>query len=502
MQIRECRIKNFGKFHQTSFAFQEGINLIYGKNESGKTTLFHFMKSMLFGLEKQRGKSTKMDTFSIYEPWDMAMYYEGILKFTVGGKPFRIERGFAKAQRYERCVNEEDGEELNIAQGDLQQILDGLNEAIFSNTIAVGQQRIETGTELAREMKNFTTNRLAISDGEFDIFETMMLLKEKKKEIDQQIKREVEQKEQFIQEKLQQQSFLQQEIREKERRMQEQNEKYDQLNTLLEQNLEETEENSRHRKRKVTILVLGALAGILLGTLVPQMIYKGIIAIVTFLFLVLYYKFNENVTTTDINIEYTKEELKKIAWSIQSLEEEKNEKLLQIENSKEAMQETAVFEENSKELKMKADACMQAQEQITSIANEIQMERKEFFNRQASQIMQQVTKGRYKKLFIDENLKMKVHTDEKLLNPEQLSRGTFEELYFALRMAAANLFFEEEEMPLFFDDSFVYYDEERLARVLHFLAESKRQVLIFTCQKREQEILNQLAVKYHFMELR
>jgi len=45
------------------------------------------------------------------------------------------------------------------------------------------------------------------------------------------------------------------------------------------------------------------------------------------------------------------------------------------------------------------------------------------------------------------------------------------------------------------DDTFVSYDEERLESVLEWLAKSGKQVLLFTCQKREMKILSEMGVK-------
>ena len=96
MQINELLLKNFGKFHDRQINLEEGINLIHGENESGKSTIHTFIKGMLFGIERGRGRAAQNDTFSIYEPWDNPNYYSGTLKFTSGGKHFRIERNFDK----------------------------------------------------------------------------------------------------------------------------------------------------------------------------------------------------------------------------------------------------------------------------------------------------------------------------------------------------------------------------------------------------------------------
>ena len=45
--------RKFGKLENQKYQFAPQINVIYGANESGKSTLMQFLKAMLFGLEKQ-----------------------------------------------------------------------------------------------------------------------------------------------------------------------------------------------------------------------------------------------------------------------------------------------------------------------------------------------------------------------------------------------------------------------------------------------------------------
>ena len=77
MKIRELYLENFGKFSDKKVVFRDGVNVIYGENESGKTTIHTFIKSMLFGLERGRGRAANSDTFRLYEPWENPNYYAG-----------------------------------------------------------------------------------------------------------------------------------------------------------------------------------------------------------------------------------------------------------------------------------------------------------------------------------------------------------------------------------------------------------------------------------------
>ena len=64
MVIRELYVKNFGKLSEKHFYFRDGVQVISGENEFGKTTLHAFVKAMLFGLERGRGRAAAKDDFT------------------------------------------------------------------------------------------------------------------------------------------------------------------------------------------------------------------------------------------------------------------------------------------------------------------------------------------------------------------------------------------------------------------------------------------------------
>ena len=54
MKIRSIYIKSFGKLKNLNLEFQDGLNIIYGSNESGKSTIQHFLKAMFYGMNSQK----------------------------------------------------------------------------------------------------------------------------------------------------------------------------------------------------------------------------------------------------------------------------------------------------------------------------------------------------------------------------------------------------------------------------------------------------------------
>ena len=61
----------------------------------------------------------------------------------------------------------------------------------------------------------------------------------------------------------------------------------------------------------------------------------------------------------------------------------------------------------------------------------------------------------------------------------------------------------EEKMPIILDEAFAYFDTDRLRKSLEFLLEQakNRQIIIFTCTRREKEILDNLQKNYNFIEI-
>ena len=94
MKILETNIRHFGKFHQTSFAFGDHINILYGKNGAGKSTLHTFLRSMLFGMERKKGRAAHSDEYSRYMPWISSGDYGGSLRLSQEGRVCQFTRNF------------------------------------------------------------------------------------------------------------------------------------------------------------------------------------------------------------------------------------------------------------------------------------------------------------------------------------------------------------------------------------------------------------------------
>ena len=81
MVIRRLKIKNFGKIRDKDMELSPGLNVLYGENESGKTTTHTFIRSMLFGIRRLRGKAAQNDTYTKYESGRIRRYHVVLIRW-------------------------------------------------------------------------------------------------------------------------------------------------------------------------------------------------------------------------------------------------------------------------------------------------------------------------------------------------------------------------------------------------------------------------------------
>ena len=120
---------------------------------------------------------------------------------------------------------------------------------------------------------------------------------------------------------------------------------------------------------------------------------------------------------------------------------------------------------------------------MTEVSTSIRASFGLLLNKTASDLIAGITGGIYSSMSVDENLNIFMNTRAKLVPIEQVSSGTMDQIYLALRMAVARLMQgEQEPLPLIFDDSFVLYDDERLKTALKWLVKAyDNQIIVFTC---------------------
>ncbi len=163
MRIERLDIKGFGKFNNLKLDFKEGFNVVYGKNESGKTTLQWFIKGMLFGLKGGRsGKDGFLPPSKRFKPWS-SKDYSGILEYRLeNGQAFRIGRNFGNnsVNIYDSLFNDLTAQfETSRERGALfaeKQL--GVNENCFEKTVLIRQMETRIDEDGSKELLNRLTN--------------------------------------------------------------------------------------------------------------------------------------------------------------------------------------------------------------------------------------------------------------------------------------------------------------------------------------------------------
>lgn len=126
-----------------------------------------------------------------------------------------------------------------------------------------------------------------------------------------------------------------------------------------------------------------------------------------------------------------------------------------------------------------------ADEVLTEAFEEMQKNFAPKLNAEVGEILNKITEGKYREVKVSANYEINVMENQRPRELEYLSGGTFDQVYFALRLGLCNIIFQKEAVPIFLDDAFIQYDEERLNNVIEFLKEysNEHQVIVFTCRK-------------------
>lgn len=175
MILKELNLISFGKFQNKRFNLEKGLNIIYGENESGKTTIHNFIDGMFYGfLKPYATKRYYLEEYEKYRPWN-GNQYAGILKFIKDGKKYRIERDFGKGEV--KVYDEITGTDITdeIDNGEKVKVhLPGLyffdfNTTVYKNTISIKQLGNRIDSTLSTEVKDRLANISTSLDDEISV---------------------------------------------------------------------------------------------------------------------------------------------------------------------------------------------------------------------------------------------------------------------------------------------------------------------------------------------
>ena len=611
MRLLELHIDGFGKFHDRTISFNNGINIIYGKNEAGKSTLHTFIRGMLFGIERGRGRAAKNDLYTKYEPWENSGTYEGWLRLEKDGTIYRIERRFRKENKSLKIINETKGREEEATPAFVSSLLDGLTETMYNNTISIGQLKSATEDGMVTELKNYIANMNTTGNISLNITKATAFLRNQKRSLEAGL----------IPEASREFTSLLAEIRNVEAEIagpeyENQLAAYQNMRTQVKGLIDNTQTQKKDldeklangkkvlsdngftdrasvdamssdaerlyseyntlngecnkKSRKVLsgltavlgIAGLGAAAVLGYFNLTAYLPVCGAAAAAAVIFFIIslfirqkdkkYHRMFNN-TSSELGallarhlgdsavsedamnafrarmgefsklcdmVAQSEAEIRKFLEDLSNLQtkqagcsemiekqqrtqwelEKKLEHLSNCKNKAKALKRTLAENDRIHDEIVAIDL---AQETMADLSSSIRDSFGLYLNKEASQYITGITGGIYDSMSIDENLNVFLNTKTKLVPLENVSSGTMDQVYLALRLAAAKLLQGSGSgFPLIFDDSFTQYDDERLKTALEWLASAYGgQIIIFTCHRREAQMLRARQAEFQLIEM-
>ncbi len=621
MKINNLKINGFGKIENKEIKLSDNINLIYGENEAGKTTLLKFISGMFYGISKNKNKKEIPD-YEKYKPWK-AEEYSGKIEYVLDNKEtFEVFRDFNKKNPKIYKNSEDISKNFNIDKTRGNEFFyeqTNIDEQTFSSTTLIEQKEVVLDNSEQNILTQKIANLLLTGEENVSYKKTKDLLNKKQNEevgssrtvgrplnvITEKIEKLMKEKESLAisDEKKEEIEIRQKNTKDKI------NEKEIKINLIkkinskkIEENIEEEKIkinneiinnekininhlksnikdnkikiNKKNNKINIIILILLLIINLILFILRANKIINILLLVVTLaisgIIIIKKIKTNKKINlkkieenkyllekeTAENNIKTIEEKINKINLEkIQKNELEKNqiknefknkideneidyllsENKITINNILESLEgelsslkiqlHTSEIDYNNilKKLEEKAkieenlQGALYNKKEILKLEKEINIARtaleraydkmkKEItpkFTKSLSTIVDRVSDGKYNKInFIDgEGLIVELENGE-YVNANKLSIGTIDQLYLSLRLSAMQEI-TKEKMPIILDETFAYYDNQRLENILTYIDEElkENQVIIFTCSNREKEILEKNNIKFNYINI-
>ena len=173
--------------------------------------------------------------------------------------------------------------------------------------------------------------------------------------------------------------------------------------------------------------------------------------------------------------------------------EQLEERLKQCELAAERYEELNAQKQS---LLLEAEAVSLAADTLEQLSDELYEEFGARFATALSGYATAFTDHAYNTLTADEDLNLKAVTGEKNLEISDVSFGTGEQFYLALRFAAADVFDPEKKNTIILDDSFAAFDDQRLESAILALQTCGRQVLVLSSTGREEAAAKRMGITY------
>lgn len=597
MKINKIKINAFGNLKNKNIELKK-INIIYGKNESGKSTLQNFIINMLYGISKNKNGKFESD-YDKYNPWS-GEEYSGKIEYQLdSNKIYNVYRDFNKKNpeiydEYSNNISNEFNidkklgntffmEQTNIDREIMTSTVASMqNETqIDKNTQNLLVQKVanlaesgeedvsykkaiakldklllnEVGTDKSQDRPiNIAKNKLNKLNNELDeikdIENDKYLIEEKNKEYTENLNFAEKNKKIYLEIKniIDENNSENQKIEIKEKIYKENNEKIEKIKS------EKIEKNNKKNKIiNYFLLFLILLINILSFIFIKNKIINIIIFLLIPIWILINLIKNKNkkiknnkiqINTLEKNNDELKEEINNLKNKLINKNNEEKNKLInkygeeieelfnnniydvinnnnneinqynleihklkldleniepKLEKMVNLIEEIQIEEENIKKLNEEKDVFLETKEIIENAYEEMKNNVTPKFNICLSEYIDKISGGKYNNIKINDGIQVEL-TNGKLIPIEKLSEGTIEQIYLALRLSVIDQI-SKEKLPIFLDETFAYYDDERLAATLKFINSVQNQTIIFTCTNREIEILEQLGIEYNLIRL-
>ncbi len=160
MKINNLKINNYGKIKNKEIPLENNINIIYGKNEAGKSTILNFILNSFYGISKNK-KGKEISDYEKYKPWS-GEEFSGKIEYELdNGEKYEVYRDFTK--KNPKILNEEKediSKQFNIDKNKGNEFFyeqTKIDEELFLSTILVGQQE----TKLEKSSQNILIQKIA-----------------------------------------------------------------------------------------------------------------------------------------------------------------------------------------------------------------------------------------------------------------------------------------------------------------------------------------------------
>lgn len=176
MKINKIKINSYGKIKNKEIKLNNNLNIIYGKNESGKSTILNFIFNILYGTQKNKN-GKEISDYEKYKPWD-SDEFSGKITYELNNKnKYEIYREFNK--KNPNIFNEQ-GEEIsnkfNINKKNGNEFFteqSGIDSKMFLATSISLQQEVKFGKDIKSMLLQKISNMLGTGQDNISYKETM-----------------------------------------------------------------------------------------------------------------------------------------------------------------------------------------------------------------------------------------------------------------------------------------------------------------------------------------